>query len=98
MPQFPFLPHGVDGAARGHFFWVCAVQAGPECLCSPGYLGIPDTAALTPPPHFPLHFRGAREGAWGLVELPSHSASLPLPLQEPLASPSLHSPTFPGAI
>lgn len=42
--------------------------------------------------------REAREGAWGLVELPSHSASLPLPLQEPLASPSLHSPTFPGAI
>lgn len=90
MPQFTFLPHGVDGAARGHFFCVCAVQAGPEFLCSPGCLRIPDAPALTPP-----DFRGAGEGAWGLVELPSHAASLPLPLQEPLGPPSLHSPTFP---
>lgn len=93
MPQFPFLPHGVDGAAHGHFFWISAVQADPEFLCSPGCLRIPDAPALTPP-----DFHGASEGAWGLVYLPSPLTSLPLPLQESLASPSLHSPTFPGAI
>lgn len=83
MPQFPFLPHGVDGAARGHFFWVCAVQAGPECLCSPGYLGIPDTAALTPPPTSPSTSVELGKGPGASWNFPATRQASPCPCRSP---------------